>query len=280
MKTPILIEHARRIDRALALLAERLEEGEAPSLEALAEAAAMSKYHFHRVFRLMTGETVNEATRRLRLARGVATARSATVTDGAGEAAYATSQAFARAMRACTGLSVTEAVQRADLDRLLAPPRGGAPLAVELVSLAPIRVAAIRNRGDYSDLDQAFGRLFELVRGPEFVTGIYGLYHSDSASVAPEDCLFDAAVSLADGAAVPAEAEDKVLGGGHFLKLRHLGNYDAIAEALDALTLHALVDERLRLKDSPPLAHYLDDPEEVAEAELRADLFLAVATTG
>ena len=39
------------------------------SLDALADVAAMSRFHWHRVFRAMTGETLAQAVRRIRMQR-------------------------------------------------------------------------------------------------------------------------------------------------------------------------------------------------------------------
>lgn len=39
------------------------------SLDALADVAAMSRFHWHRVFHVMTGETCAQAVRRIRLYR-------------------------------------------------------------------------------------------------------------------------------------------------------------------------------------------------------------------
>ena len=39
------------------------------SLDALSEVAAMSRFHWHRVFRAITGETCAQAVRRIRLHR-------------------------------------------------------------------------------------------------------------------------------------------------------------------------------------------------------------------
>ncbi|MEM9127216.1 MAG: AraC family transcriptional regulator, partial [Pseudomonadota bacterium] len=39
------------------------------SLDALADVAAMSRFHWHRVFRALTGETCAQAVRRIRLHR-------------------------------------------------------------------------------------------------------------------------------------------------------------------------------------------------------------------
>ena len=46
------------------------DEG-APSLTELASVAAMSEFHFHRIFRVITGETVGDALLRIRLARTI-----------------------------------------------------------------------------------------------------------------------------------------------------------------------------------------------------------------
>jgi AraC-like DNA-binding protein len=53
----------RAIDHVLAHLAQPLP------LEQVADAAAFSPYHFHRIFRSMMGETLNQFARRLRLDR-------------------------------------------------------------------------------------------------------------------------------------------------------------------------------------------------------------------
>ena len=56
-----------RIARARQLLESRLDEE--LSLDELAQATAYSVFHFHRLFRAATGETVRQYTRRLRLER-------------------------------------------------------------------------------------------------------------------------------------------------------------------------------------------------------------------
>ena len=59
--------HAERIQRVVDYLAEHLDE--TLDLDALAHVACFSPYHFHRVYRGLLGETVNDTVRRLRLHR-------------------------------------------------------------------------------------------------------------------------------------------------------------------------------------------------------------------
>lgn len=276
MNSGKLTDYAERIDRAVRLLKDRLRGDEVPGLDALADAAALSPFHFHRVFRLMTGETVNDAVRRIRLAKGGAALETGSVTEAAGEAAYATSQAFARAMRSATGMSAREALKSPDIAALFAPPADAQPLAITLVSINPFEVVAIRNVGDYAELNRVYGRLYDIAGGPEAVEAIWGVPHSDPRVEAPEACVFDAALKVR---ALPddlAEAHAATLGGGRYLTLRHRGDYDAVPWAIDALVLAATTDDRVDLADAPALVRYLDDPEEVAEPDLRTDVFLPV----
>ena len=53
-----------RIERVVDILAAT--NGEKMTLADLANTAAMSPFHFHRVFRALTGETVGAVTRRFR----------------------------------------------------------------------------------------------------------------------------------------------------------------------------------------------------------------------
>lgn len=276
MKAETLNRYAQRIDRAIELLTEKLNHGSVPALEDLADAAALSKFHFHRIFRLMTGETVNEAVRRIRLAKGSATIEQSTITNASAEAAYATSQGYARAMRGFTGMSASQAVRQADLQQLFAPRDASAPLKIELIELQPLQVLAIRNKADFADLDALFSRLFDIAGGPEAVKGIFGVYLQDPRFADGDGCDFEAAIEIASTPDQFGEARLKEIGGGKFLSLHHAGDYDSIPLALDELTFAVMRDPTLEFRDAAPLVHYLDDPEETDPDLLRSDIHLPV----
>src|SRR5688500_14333792 len=79
-------------------------------LQALARKAALSPFHFHRVFRGMLGETPLELHRRLRLERAAFRLAhdDSPVTHIALEAGYETHESFTRAFRAAYGRSPSE----------------------------------------------------------------------------------------------------------------------------------------------------------------------------
>ena len=63
---------------------------------------------------------------------------------------------------------------------------------------------------------------------------------------------------------------------GRSYRIRHLGSYDAMQPAIDYLYA-AAIEAGETLSERPPLFHYLDDPEEVAEENLRCDVYLVVS---
>ena len=286
MHNDIVDDYAARIARALALVQDRPAGEEPPDLGELAAAAAFSPFHFHRVFRLMTGETVGAAIRRIRLSRSLAdlTDGTRTVTEAAAGSGYATSQAFARAMQAATGASATQ--YRGDpvlaeriAQRLRSAPLPDSPLGIEVVSLDPFRVLALRRDGPFEALNEGFDALFETVFAEvpmDALRAIWGVPLDDPFSVRPEARRFDCAVDVGGAGDATGEIVAVMLGGGQALTMEHTGSYDDVHSAFDELYLQALKDG-YGLAAAPPLVCYHDQPEEKPEAELRATLYLPIA---
>ena len=70
MKRTTLEDYKERMLRVLLYIQRHLDE-ETP-LEELARVAAFSPYHFHRVFKSIVGETLNDFIRRVRVQRAAA----------------------------------------------------------------------------------------------------------------------------------------------------------------------------------------------------------------
>lgn len=279
--------YADRIERAIALMQRRIGQGEAPSLAELAAEAAMSDYHFHRIFRLMTGEAPGAAITRVRLAGSLPALVEGGVSAGSGQSGYATAQAYARALKATTGETPTalgrDGAKVEQLALHLSRPLSdaatqAAALQIEIVELAPLRLLAVRNIGAYAELNTGFGRLFELVLAqvaPESLCGIWGLPQDDPRFTPPAACRFVCALDTGgEGGAIDG-LEELGLAGGRHLRLFAQGNYDLLHERLDALYI-VLIERDLPLGDGPLLIHYLDDADEVAPSEQRAEVYLPI----
>lgn len=99
-------EYTQRINRTIDYIDRHLDEP--LPLDRLAEIAAFSKYHFHRIFYAHVGETPGQYIQRLRIAKAamlVAAHRDRTITDIAFSVGFSDVAAFSRAFRLVYGVA-------------------------------------------------------------------------------------------------------------------------------------------------------------------------------
>jgi AraC family transcriptional regulator len=157
MKQQTQQSYYQRISR---VIAEILANPSAPhTVESLATVAHLSPFHFHRIYRALTGEGVAETVRRLRLAQAARhlAQGAGPVTAIALDAGYDSPQAFARAFREFTGVSPTDYQAR----------HGGiaASPAIELVEVQPVEVLCLRHEGPIASIGLTYRKLFALLEG-------------------------------------------------------------------------------------------------------------------
>src|ERR1700722_16682468 len=98
-KTKANSEYAQRIDRVIDYLRRNLDRP--VKLAELASVACFSEFHFHRIFRAVSGETLNSFTNRLRLEKAARLLRYSdqSLTDVAFDCGFSSSATFSRAFR-------------------------------------------------------------------------------------------------------------------------------------------------------------------------------------
>jgi AraC family transcriptional regulator len=98
-KTQANSEYAQRINRVIDYLRGNLDRQ--VKLEELAKVACFSEFHFHRIFRAVSGETLNNFTNRLRLEKAARLLRytDQSLTDIALDCGFSSSATFSRAFR-------------------------------------------------------------------------------------------------------------------------------------------------------------------------------------
>ncbi|VFS77147.1 DNA-binding transcriptional regulator AraC [Kluyvera cryocrescens] len=141
-----------------------------PTLEEIANAVALSSFHFHRLFRAQVGETVAAFTRRLRMERAAAWLLAfpqEEITGLALRIGFSSSQNFAKAFRAHFAVSPGEfrrrhilatkskpgnvVVEKSPYSHFTAPSIG--LLAAHISRLPARRVAYMRRFGPYGKRD-------------------------------------------------------------------------------------------------------------------------------
>lgn len=268
-------------ERAADFIATQMAADEVPTLDQIAHAANLSRFHIHRIYRLATGETCQQTIGRLRMAKGASALRDGSVTQAALTAGYETSQAFAKALRQATGQTAT--ALRSDDDRLgrvieqfSLPAQSGADLVVELIGLDPFQAIVSRTQGLYPNLNETYYALFEAAGDPSQVQAILGWPIDDIDGGAG---VFDCGLLLEQTPTdLPPEIHSQTIDAAHFLRLRHTGAYDCLSAALDRGYEMLMQSDDAAFADRPCLFHYLDDPETTAEDALRTDILIPVTT--
>jgi AraC family transcriptional regulator len=276
----------QQLNKAVLLMATKLDQEQQASLDELADAAALSKYHFHRIYRLLLGETCQQTQLRLKLAKaGQALALAQTsVTEAALQAGFTSSQSLAKALQRELGSNATDL--RSDPDRLsrvlqeLATPRQltASPYQVTLVALAPCTVVSISTLGQYPELNDSYGYLFSLLAEHAEIQAILGLAYEDVDS--DLNARFDCALLVQP---LPAQLQPELqlqqLGAQQYLVFRHQGSYKTLSDSIDWLYSYCLSHGAYSPDHQPCLHHYLDDPEQVDETLLRTDIYLPVTAS-
>jgi AraC family transcriptional regulator len=205
----------RAIDHVLASLAEPIR------LDDVARVAGFSPFHFHRVFRSVVGETLNQFVKRLRLERALRTLSyepGRTLTEVALDCGFSSSSDFSRSFKQRYGVppsafdvatfrerrrdewqaAVADPAERHRLDRL---PPGENPdgFVAELVRLPARRVAYIRVLDSYRPgaAVQATERLVAWARERGLEGGRWlGYMWDDPEIVSHRDCRYDVGVEV------------------------------------------------------------------------------------
>lgn len=290
MKPSTEYSYQQRIERVIGFLNDQVENN--PSLETLAKIAAISPFHFHRVYRAATGETPSATLRRLKLAKACCLLRdtSKPITHVAFDVGYDSSQSFAKAFRQATGFSPTEIRKnRRALDNalsVLSSPGNAAKdelanIAVEVVSVDPFKVIASRHVGRHEGLFRAFGELFAWAEQgglTQRVDGIYGIPVDDPRAVPEEDCRFDCCIRFGPGVLADGAFREQELGGGDFAVARHTGPYEGLEDIYDYVYGPWLNTSGFFLREQAPFNHYLQDPDTVPPEEWQTDIYIPVET--
>ncbi len=275
-----LQSYETRINRVTAFIYDHLDEP--LDLDRLADVAALSPWHWHRVYSAMRGETIADTVRRLRLMRAAADLANTehSVEEVARRSGYDNVQSFTRIFAEAYGMP--PATYRREGTHAAYKPGGeggGAASAsdfeVKIVTLDPIRVAVEEHKGSYMNIGAAFERLFIRLGslgllGPK--TRMIGIY-SDDPDAKPEADLDSQAALTVDGP-VPETVRVTTLPGGDYAVLRHKGPYADMRAAYRWFFGTWLPQSDREPADRPVLEEYLNSPRDTPPGELLTDLYL------
>lgn len=284
-KAITLKDYEVRLLKVLAFIEANL--GTSLSLDQLANVAHFSPYHFHRIFKGMTGETLGGFIRRSRLekaAQNLLDGKRA-ITDIALDVGFENSESLSRAFKQHFGVppsqfrrSRSHLLTKQSLDvallsqfrqqarhfsQLMEKEGSKSMFDVQIKTYDPIRMAYLSHKGPYNQIGPVFEKAMTAVGEQKLFgpcTQVIALYHDDPHMVDPAELRSAAGISIGKDEALSAPLQEQIIDGGDYGVAIYKGPYDGLQAAYDWLYGHWLPQSGREVKGNPCLEMYLTDP--------------------
>ncbi|MAY38041.1 AraC family transcriptional regulator [Spongiibacter sp.] len=287
MNPPSVSRAEQRIQRVCDHIQQHLDTE--LSLEQLIEVAALSKYHFHRQFTAITGQSLSKFVQLARLRRAaydVAFKPQRRFTDIAFDAGFDSLEAFSRAFKREFGQSPSQFQAQPEWDawrrRLpYASPHGVLTMQVTIIDFPDTPVALAEHRGSPERVMETAERFIAWRKAsglsPVATSRTFGIPYSDPNTTPPEQFRWDV------GGILDGDVPDNPFGvkagripGGRCAVVRHYGSHRTLDDSIYALYRDWLPQSGEELRDYPCFFHYVNLVTDVKESELITDIHLPI----
>jgi AraC family transcriptional regulator len=251
------------------------------SLDALSDVAAMSRFHWHRVFRGMTGETLGQAVRRIRMYRASAylAMTDTPIQRIAADIGMPNLASFKRTFLDHFGMTPAAFRKRGELRPFIRNQRQEIRLMhpVAIRTAGPMRLAAVPHKGPYFDISHAFQKLSGVMASRNLFAKagrMVAVFYDDPQTKPWPELRSHAAFEMTSDAALDPPLEEVSLSGGREAVMTYRGPYAGLPAAYDQLFGVWLPSSGEEPADAPAFEVYLNTPMDTAPEDLITELHL------
>lgn len=257
-------------------------------VNALADVACMSNYHFHRIYREFAGETINVTVRRMRLLKAAALLLRSNLTQQqiAKQVGYGSVEAFNRAFSKHYGETPHQyRIMRVEERVTLLYPKSNKEYTimyqVEQHTVPAMSLIGVEHKGDYMKIGQAFEKLSVMASKLGLInenTRFFGIYYDDPKTVEQDKLSAKACISV-DVTQLPEEHQFELLNipSSKVVSLLFEGDYPELEKPYDWLFGEYLPQSNFQLKDFPPFEEYLNDAKNTPPQQLLTRIYCLTA---
>ena len=282
MKNITYNDYVQRINKVVAYINNHLDE--TLDIKTLANEAALSDFHFHRIFKALKGEAIGGYITRLRLE---ATARllrytALTIEEIAFNIGYETPASLSKAFKKQYGISPTE--YRTNKDTYIMKKEIINPdLALKtpkIVTLEPKNLIYIALTGAYGSLDygKAYEQLWAVIKAQKlFTKGIESICISYDDPKITESSLqrSDVCLAIHKPATPQEEVSCKTLAGGKYAVFFYQGSYENLSQVYDT-AVRWVIDHQYTLREEPFFEKYLNDARRTPKEKLKTEIYIPI----
>ena len=282
MKNITYNDYVQRINKVVAYINNHLDE--TLDIKTLANEAALSDFHFHRIFKALKGEAIGGYITRLRLE---ATARllrytALPIEEIAFNIGYETPASLSKAFKKQYGISPTE--YRTNKDTYIMKKEIINPdLALKtpkIVTLEPKNLIYIALTGAYGSLDygKAYEQLWAVIKAQKlFTKGIESICISYDDPKITESSLqrSDVCLAIHKPATPQEEVSCKTLAGGKYAVFFYQGSYENLSQVYDT-AVRWVIDHQYTLREEPFFEKYLNDAHRTPKEKLKTEIYIPI----
>ena len=282
MKNITYNDYVQRINKVVAYINNHLDE--TLDLKTLANEAALSDFHFHRIFKALKGEAIGGYITRLRLE---ATARllrytALTIEEIAFNIGYETPASLSKAFKKQYGISPTE--YRTNKDTYIMKKEIINPdlalKAPKVVTLEPKNLIYVALTGAYGSLDyaKAYEQLWAVIKAQKlFTKGIESICISYDDPKITEGSLqrSDVCLAIHKPATPQEEVSCKTLAGGKYAVFFYQGSYENLSQVYDT-AVRWVIDHQYTLREEPFFEKYLNDARRTPKEKLKTEIYIPI----
>ena len=253
------------------------------TLEELSKVASFSKYHFHRIFKSITSETIGEYIRRVRLQNSThkLSTSKLNITQIALDIGYETNASFSKAFKERFGITPKEFAKNLKSKQRIIM------IEPKIVDLEPIEVLYVRKVGDYN---KVAGDAWESIMSFAYPQKIkfkknlmgkdaqmFGIGHDDPNITPQNELRYDACISYDDKSVTPVgEIGVKTIEGGKYVKHLHKGAYEGLKKSYQEV-IDWIIENGYTMADKPPFEKYLNrDPRRTKPENLKTEIYIPI----
>lgn len=272
-----------RLHKVLLWIESHLDEP--LDIKGLSEMAYYSEFHFHRVFRAYSGESVYGYRKRLLLERAVNQLlySSATITAIAFDAGYDNQASFNKAFKHQYLRSPSQIRKDREVIPLTQhhlPIEGQRNMQVSIKDIQPIKVTCAREVGSYQETAPiAWGRIMKYGYSNRLMAKevrSIGISHDNPTVTAPDQIRYDACLELDTEISPEHDVFKHQIAGGKYAIFLHKGAYEGLQSAYSEIFNQWLPESKFVLRDQQPCFEvYLNrDPRKTKPENLRTEIYV------
>ncbi|WP_299685669.1 AraC family transcriptional regulator [uncultured Tateyamaria sp.] len=249
------------------------------SLDTLSDVAALSRFHWHRIFHAMTGETCADAVRRVRAHRASfwLAQTDASLDRIARQVGYSNTQSFERVFRDVFGMTPVSFRNHGVPNRAPLILRTGDDemYDVKVMDAPARRLAGLEHIGPYEEVGRAFEQVTAVFATHNLwpqARGMVAVGYDDPNSVEPEALRSFAGIEVGAEFVMRSDLGEARVPAGPHAVLRVTGPYAQLSAAYDHLFGQWLPRSAREPADAPAYEVYINSPQDTAPADLITDI--------